>query len=138
MTTVLSTHLVEGHDVNAATEVDVLRVETVDPSLLQSLLGEGVISSQSRGQHRVDDEGEDVETVEETLSEGPAQTDPHVERVGHPDHSQGQEHSDRLQEVIVEGEVQWGREEDGSDQLSLGRHEACQVPSVKLSVDMMD
>ena len=126
-----STHLVESHHVNAATEVDVLGVETVDSSLLQSLLSEGVVSRESRGQHWVDHEGEDVEAVEETLPEGSPQADPHVEGVGHPDHSQGEEDSDRLEKVIVEGQVEGGREEDGPHQLTLGGHEACQVLSVK-------
>ena len=125
----LRTHLVEGHDVNAATEVDVLGVETVDPLLLQPLLSENVISSESWREHRVDDEGEDVEAVEETLSEGPSNADPHVERVGHAHHSQGEEDTDRLEKVIVECEVKRRREEDGSYQLPLGGEEACQVLS---------
>ena len=98
-------YLVKSHHVNAPTEVDVLGVDAVDASLLQPLLGEGVVSSKGRWQHRVDDECEDVETVEETLPERPAQADPHVERVGHADHAQGQEDSDRLEEVIVECQV---------------------------------
>ena len=46
MTTVLSTHLVEGHDVNAATEVDVLRVQAIDSLLLQTLLSKRIVRRQ--------------------------------------------------------------------------------------------
>ena len=49
--------------------------------------------------------------------------DPHVERVGHADEPQHQEHAHRLQEVVVEREVQRRREQDGADQLSLRGHE---------------
>ena len=121
------THLVEGHHVDAATEVDVLGVQAVDPSLLQSLLSEGVVSSEGRGEHRVDHEREDVQAVEETLPEGAPQADPHVEGVGHADEAEGEEDSDRLEEIVVEGEIQGGREENGSHQLPLGGHETCQV-----------
>ena len=49
--------------------------------------------------------------------------DPHVEGVCHADEPQHQEHPHRLQEVVVEGEVQRRREQDGADQLALRRHE---------------
>ena len=40
-------HLVKGNNVDAATEVDVLRVQTIYSFLLESLLGKGIVRSQS-------------------------------------------------------------------------------------------
>ena len=50
--------------------------------------------------------------------------DPHVERVRHADEAEREEDVDGLEEVGVELKVERGREQDGPDQLALGRHEA--------------
>ena len=71
------THLIESHDVNTSTQIDVLGMEAVNSSLLESLLSEGVVSSEGWRQHGVDHEGEDVKTVEETLLEAGARNRGH-------------------------------------------------------------
>jgi hypothetical protein len=52
-------------------------------------------------------------------------SDPHGERVGHANEPQDKEDVDRLEEIAKELEVVGRGEEDGSDQLSLGRHKSC-------------
>ncbi len=59
--------LVEGDDVDAAREADVLGVEAVDALLLEALLGEGVVGGQRRGQDGRHHEREDVQAVQQAL-----------------------------------------------------------------------
>ena len=60
-------YLVKSHHINAPTEVDVLGVDAVDASLLQPLLGEGVVSGEGGGEDGRDHEGQDVQAVQQTL-----------------------------------------------------------------------
>ena len=63
-------HLVEGDDVDAAAEADVLGVKAVDAPLLEALLGVRVVGRDGGRQNRRHHERQDVQTVQQDLFDG--------------------------------------------------------------------
>ena len=137
-------YLVKSNNIYSTTKIDMFGVETIDPFLLKSFLSKCIVSCQGRWKHRVNNKCKDVQTVEQTFSEctlgiivlivvdelrnddkSYPKADPHVERVSHTNETKSKEHSDRLEKIIIECQVQRRWKQNCSDQFSLGCHESC-------------
>ena len=99
-------------------------VETVDPAVLQSPLGEGVVSSEGGRQHWVDHKCKNIQTVQQTFFDRTLtkrtslillqnlrgilhpNSYPHIKRVSHANKSKEKEDPNGFEEVTVERKVQ--------------------------------
>ena len=119
------TSLVEANAIKAARDVDGPGRNAEDVLPPESLLRVYGSYGHCSGKRRGDDDGDEVEGVNQDIAEGGGgRLDLGDDRVGEADEGEASQEANELVRVLLELEVDRWRVHDGPDEIALGGHEA--------------